>query len=81
MIGAGIPMMSAYENAKRAVPFGRLVLIARALRVPVATLVEDDLEDDPACQPDALVVLQIARIAGRLPKVKQLKLAKLADRL
>ena len=80
-IGAGSPMMSAYESAKRAVPFGRLVLIAKALDVPVAFLAGEDLEGDPARDPDTATVVQIARIAGRLSQANQLVLARYARTL
>lgn len=80
-VGVSHQFIQHYETGERAVPFGRLVQVARALRVSVPTLIGDAFDTDAAEEPNVNVVLQVARIAGRLPPAKRAALAALAREL
>lgn len=82
-VGVSHQFIQHYEAGERAVPFGRLVQIAQALRVSVTTLIGDAFDADAAAaeEPNVQVVLQVARIAGRLPPAKRAALAALAREL
>lgn len=80
-VGVSHQFIQHYETGERAVPFGRLVQIARSLRVSVTTLIGDAFDSDAAEEPNAHIVLQVARIAGRLPPAKRAALAALAREL
>ena len=79
--GVGLQLIQRYETGEMAVPFGRLVRLAEALEVPLSLLVGTDFDagDRDAVEPAA--VLQIARIAGRLPPAKRKALADMAREL
>ena len=79
--GVGLQLIQRYETGETAVPFGRLVRLAEALEVPLSLLVGTDFDagDRDAVEPAA--VLQIARIAGRLPPAKRKALADMAREL
>ncbi len=80
-VGVGPQLIQRYESGEMAVPFGRLVQIARALELPVSTLIGDAFDDGAGEDPDAQVVIQVARIAGRLPPAKRAALVALAREL
>lgn len=80
-VGVSHQFIQHYETGERAVPFGRLVQIACALRVSLTTLIGDAFDADAAEEPNVHVVLQVARIAGRLPPAKRAALAALAREL
>ena len=80
-VGVSHQFIQHYETGERAVPFGRLVQIAQALRVSVTTLIGDAFDADAGEEPNVHVVLQVARIAGRLPPAKRAALAALAREL
>lgn len=80
-VGVSHQFIQRYETGEMAVPFGRLVQIARSLRVSVTTLVGDAFDADASEEANVHIVLQIARIAGRLPPAKRSALASLAREL
>lgn len=80
-VGVSHQFIQHYETGERAVPFGRLVQISRALGMSLTTLIGDAFDADAAEEPNAHVVLQVARIAGRLPPAKRAALAALAREL
>lgn len=80
-VGGGHQLIQRYETGEMAVPFGRLVQIAQALETPVSTLIGDAFDSGSAEDPETRVVLQIARITGRLPPSKRAVLVALAREL
>ncbi|WP_298743149.1 helix-turn-helix transcriptional regulator [uncultured Brevundimonas sp.] len=70
-VGGGHQLIQRYESGEMAVPFGRLVQIAHALETPLSALIGDAFDGATAEDPEDRVVLQIARIAGRLPPAKR----------
>lgn len=81
LVGGGHQLIQRYESGEMAVPFGRLVQIARALDMPLMTLVGDAFDAGATEEPESRAVLQIARIAGRLPPPKRAVLVALAREL
>ncbi|HEY0598838.1 helix-turn-helix transcriptional regulator [Brevundimonas sp.] len=81
LVGGGHQLIQRYETGEVAVPFGRLVLIAHALETPLSTLIGDGFDGVAAEEPETRVVLQIARITGRLPPAKRAVLVALAKEL
>ncbi|HYC98952.1 helix-turn-helix transcriptional regulator [Brevundimonas sp.] len=81
IVGGGHQLIQRYESGEMAVPFGRLVQIAQALDMPLKTLIGDAFDTGADEDPDGRVVLQIARIAGRLPPPKRAVLVALAREL
>lgn len=79
--GVGLQLIQRYESGEMAVPFGRLVRLAAALGVPLTTLLGDTFDSGAGEAADAGAVLQIARIAGRLPPAKRSVLAAMAREL
>lgn len=79
--GVGLQLIQRYESGEMAVPFGRLVRLAEALGVPLTTLLGDTFDGEAGVAADAGAVLQIARIAGRLPPAKRSVLAAMAREL
>jgi transcriptional regulator with XRE-family HTH domain len=80
-IGGGHQLIQRYETGEVAVPFGRLVQIAEALGTTVTSLIGDVFDSGPAEEPETKAVLQVARIAGRLPPQKRAVLMALAREL
>lgn len=80
-VGGGHQLIQRHETGEIAVPFGRLVQIARALDTPLTVLVGDAFDGSAAEAPEAAAVLQIARMAGRLPPAKRAVLMTLAREL
>lgn len=80
-VGVGLQLIQRYESGEMAVPFGRLVRLAEALDVPLATVLGDAFEGAGRSEAEAAAVLQIARIAGRLPPAKRTALAAMAREL
>lgn len=80
--GVGLQLIQRYESGEMAVPFGRLVRLAEVLGAPLTTLLGDAFGPAAAAEDvDAGAVLQIARIAGRLPPSKRSVLAAMAREL
>lgn len=80
-VGVSHQFIQRYETGEMAVPFGRLVQIARSLGMSVTALIGDPSDSDAVEEPNAQVVLQIARLAGRLPPAKRAAVAALAREL
>lgn len=80
-VGGGHQLIQRYETGEVAVPFGRLVQIAQALGTTVTSLIGDAFDSGPAEEPETKAVLQVARIAGRLPPQKRAVLMALAREL
>lgn len=80
-VGGGHQLIQRYETGEMAVPFGRLVQIARALETTVTGLIGDAFDSGAGDDPETRVVLQVARIAGRLPPPKRAVLMALAREL
>ena len=80
-VGGGHQLIQRYETGEMAVPFGRLVQIAQALETPLTALIGDAFDSGSAEDPETRVVLQIARITGRLPPAKRAVLVALAREL
>lgn len=80
-VGVSHQFIQRYEAGELAVPFGRLVEIARSLGVSVTTLIGDAFDSDAGEESNAHIVLQVARMAGRLPPAKRAALAALAREL
>jgi len=80
-VGVGLQLIQRYESGEMAIPFGRLVRLAEALDVPLSTLVGDAFDNGAREPAEAAAVLQIARIAGRLPPAKRTVLAAMAREL
>lgn len=81
VVGGGHQLIQRYEAGEMAVPFGRLVQIAQALETPLSALIGDAFDSGSAEDPETRVVLQIARITGRLPPAKRAVLVALAREL
>lgn len=81
VVGGGHQLIQRYETGEMAVPFGRLVQIAQALETPLSALIGDAFDSGSAEDPETRVVLQIARITGRLPPAKRAVLVALAREL
>lgn len=81
VVGGGHQLIQRYESGEMAVPFGRLVQIAQALDMPLSTLIGDAFDAGAHEDPESRAVLQIARIAGRLPPPKRAVLVALAREL
>lgn len=81
VVGVGLQLIQRYESGEMAVPFGRLVRLAEALNVPLTTLLGDSFEGSGRGEGETTAVLQIARIAGRLPPAKRAALAAMAREL
>lgn len=79
--GVGLQLIQRYETGETAVPFGRLVRLSEALGVPLSELIGEAFDGDAAPTADAAAVLQIARLAGRLPPAKRTALAAMAREL
>lgn len=80
-IGGGHQLIQRYETGEMAVPFGRLVQIAQALDMPLSALIGDAFDHGSIEDPETRVVLQIARMTGRLPPAKRAVLVALAREL
>ncbi|MDI6624107.1 MAG: helix-turn-helix transcriptional regulator [Brevundimonas sp.] len=80
-IGGGHQLIQRYETGEMAVPFGRLVQIAQALEMPLSALIGDAFDDGSIEDPETRIVLQIARMTGRLPPAKRAVLVALAREL
>lgn len=80
-VGVGLQLIQRYESGETPVPFGRLVQLAQVLETPVATLIGDAFDEGGGEDPEAQAVLQVARIAGRLPPAKRQVLVALAREL
>lgn len=80
-VGGGHQLIQRYETGEMAVPFGRLVQIAQALDMPLTTLIGDAFDSGLAEDPETRIVLQIARMTGRLPPSKRAVLVALAKEL
>lgn len=80
-IGGGHQLIQRYETGEMAVPFGRLVQIAQALDMPLSALIGDAFDYGSIEDPETRVVLQIARMTGRLPPAKRAVLVALAREL
>ena len=80
-VGGGHQLIQRYETGEMAVPFGRLVQIAQALDTPLSALVGDAFDNGAGEDLETRVVLQIARITGRLPPAKRAVLIALAREL
>ena len=80
-VGGGHQLIQRYETGEMAVPFGRLVQIAHGLDMPLSALIGDAFDSGAAEDPETRVVLQIARITGRLPPAKRAVLVALAREL
>lgn len=80
-VGGGHQLIQRYESGEMAVPFGRLVQIAHALDMPLSALIGDAFDDGAAEDPETRVVLQVARMTGRLPPAKRAVLVALAREL
>ncbi|MBI2260606.1 MAG: helix-turn-helix transcriptional regulator [Caulobacterales bacterium] len=80
-VGGGHQLIQRYETGEIAVPFGRLVQIAHVLDMPLSALIGDAFDSGAAEDPETRVVLQIARITGRLPPAKRAVLVALAREL
>ena len=80
-VGVGLQLIQRYESGEMAVPFGRLVRLAEALDVPLATLLGEAFDGAGRGGEETAAVLQIARIAGRLPLAKRAALAAMAREL
>ena len=80
-IGGGHQLIQRYETGEMAVPFGRLVQIAHALDMPLSALIGDAFDNGATEDPETRVVLQIARMTGRLPPAKRAVLVALAREL
>ena len=80
-VGHGHQLIQRYETGEMAVPFGRLVQIAHALETPLSALIGDAFDNGSAEDPETRVVLQIARMTGRLPPAKRAVLVALAKEL
>ncbi|MFN3930932.1 MAG: helix-turn-helix domain-containing protein [Brevundimonas sp.] len=81
IVGGGHQLIQRYESGEMAVPFGRLVQIAQALDTPLKTLIGDAFDADAHEEPESRAVLQIARLAGRLPASKRAVLVAVAREL
>ncbi|MBU1383944.1 MAG: helix-turn-helix domain-containing protein [Alphaproteobacteria bacterium] len=81
VVGGGHQLIQRYESGEMAVPFGRLVQIAQALDTPLKTLIGDGFDADAHEDPESRAVLQIARLAGRLPAPKRAVLVAVAREL
>jgi len=81
LVGGGHQLIQRYEAGEMAVPFGRLVQLAHALDMPLTTLIGDGFDGAEPEAPESRAVLQIARIAGRLPPPKRAVLVALAREL
>lgn len=80
-LGVGLQLIQRYETGEMAIPFGRLVRLAEVLGTPLSALIGDGFDTGGGDDPDAGAVLQIARIAGRLPPAKRTVLAAMARKL
>lgn len=80
-VGGGHQLIQRYETGEMAVPFGRLVQIAQALDTPLSALIGDAFDSGAGEDLETRVVLQIARITGRLPPAKRAVLVALAREL
>ncbi len=80
-VGGGHQLIQRYETGEMAVLFGRLVQIAQALDTPLSALVGDAFDNGAGEDLETRVVLQIARITGRLPPAKRAVLVALAREL
>ncbi|WP_332654226.1 helix-turn-helix domain-containing protein [Brevundimonas sp.] len=80
-VGGGHQLIQRYESGEMAVPFGRLVQIAHALDMPLSALIGDAFDDGASEDPETRVVLQVARMTGRLPPAKRAVLVALAREL
>ena len=80
-LGVGLQLIQRYESGEMAVPFGRLVRLAEALDTPLATLLGEAFEGSRQNENEAAAVLQIARVAARLPPAKRAALAAMAREL
>ena len=81
VVGGGHQLIQRYESGEMAVPFGRLVQIAQALEMPLSTLIGDAFDSGATEDPETRVVLQVARMTGRLPPAKRAVLVALAREL
>ena len=79
--GVGLQLVQRYESGEMAVPFGRLVRLAEILGTPLSTLLGDAFDGGVPDNPEPASVLQIARIAGRLPPAKRNVLVAMAREL
>jgi len=80
-VGGGHQLIQRYETGEMAVPFGRLVHIAHALDIPLTALIGEAFDSGASEDPETRVVLQIARMTGRLPPSKRAVLVALAREL
>ena len=79
--GIGLQLVQKYESGEMAVPFGRLVRLSEVLKVPLSMLIGNRFDEGVREQVESAAVMQIARIAGRLPLAKRRALVDMAREL
>lgn len=79
-LGVSLQLIQRYESGEP-VPFGRLVRLAQTLDVSLPILLGDAFDSESGQSGEVAAVLQVARIAGRLPPAKRAVLVAMAREL
>jgi transcriptional regulator with XRE-family HTH domain len=80
-LGVGLQLVQRYESGEMPVPFGRLLRLCEVLGVSLPALLGEAFEAGGGEEAESAAVLQIARIAGRLPPPKRAVLIAMAREL